>query len=86
MYCSPAVKIDAGEDPTATLGSREESEEDNLTEMLEDLFAGVILATDPLDPSRQIHLAFRLLPSKKVSNKGGSSVHIFAQFCHDIAF
>ena len=60
------VKIDAGEDPTATLGSREESEEDNLTEMLEDLFAGVILATDPLDPSRQIHLAFRLLPSKKV--------------------
>ena len=60
------VKIDAGEDPTATLGSREESEEDNVTEMLEDLFAGVILATDPLDPNRQIHLAFRLLPSKKV--------------------
>ena len=50
------------------MGSREESEEDNITEMLEDLFAGVILATDPLDPSRQIHLAFRLVPSKKVCN------------------
>ena len=54
--------------------------------MLEDLFAGVILATDPLDSSRQIHLAFRLLPSKKVSDKGDSSVHMFAQICHDIAF
>ena len=64
--CSLSVKIDAGEDPTLTLGSREESEDDNLTEMLEDLFAGVVLATDPLDPARQIHQAFRLLPSKKV--------------------
>jgi hypothetical protein len=60
-----AAKVEAGEDPSVALGTREEGEEENLPEMLEDLFASVITANDPGDPNRQIHLAFRLLPSRK---------------------
>ncbi len=66
LYDKAVAKVEAGEDPAATLGSREEStEEETLTEMLEDLFAAVITAADPTDAARQIHQAFRLLPSKK---------------------
>ena len=59
-------KIEAGEDPVAALGNRDDGDE-VLLEMLEELFAAIITATDPIDSSRQIHMAFRLLPSKRVS-------------------
>ncbi len=49
----------------ATLGNRNESDDD-LNEMLEDLFAAVIQATDPGEPGRAIHMPFRFLPSQKV--------------------
>lgn len=58
--------MEAGEDPAATLGNREESEDnDMLGEMLEDLFAAVMEGTDPSDHDRLLHLMFRLLPSQK---------------------
>lgn len=63
MFFFPA-KIEDGEDPLTTLANREESED--LNEMLEDLFASVIQATDPTDANRAIHMAFRFLPSQKV--------------------
>eukprot|EP00095_Tigriopus_kingsejongensis_P009080 maker-scaffold742_size103727-snap-gene-0.20 protein:Tk09080 transcript:maker-scaffold742_size103727-snap-gene-0.20-mRNA-1 annotation:"protein polybromo-1 isoform x2" len=59
------VKLEMGEDPVISLGNREESEDSELMEMLEELFAAVIQGTDPGDGNRQIHLAFRLLPSQK---------------------
>ena len=49
-----------------TLANREESEEGDLTEMLEDLLAVIMTASDPSDPSRSLHHPFRLLPSQKV--------------------
>lgn len=63
------AKVEAGEDPSATLGTREESEESELTDQLEDLFAAVITATDTVDPTRLLNLVFRLLPSPKVIYK-----------------
>jgi hypothetical protein len=50
------------------LGTREESEEGDLSDLLEDLFAAVMTATDPTDPTRVLNLVFRLLPSQKVVN------------------
>ena len=66
LFGKALEKIEAGEDPVAALGTREESEENDVQEMLEDLFAAVIVATDPGEGSRPWHLAFRLLPSQKV--------------------
>ena len=57
--------MEAGEDPSATLGNREESEDSELAEMLEDLFASVMTVMDTTDPERPLHLMFRLLPSQK---------------------
>lgn len=61
------AKVEAGEDPSVALGNRSEESEDSseLSEMLEDLFASVMQATDPGDPDRLLHLMFRLLPSQK---------------------
>ena len=61
------AKINEGEDPLTTLANRDESED--LNEMLEDLFSAVIIATDPSDPARQVHMAFRFLPSQKVRER-----------------
>ena len=66
LYKKALEKIEAGEDPVTSLGSREESEDSDLQEMLEDLFAAVIIASDPGEGSRPWHLSFRLLPSPKV--------------------
>ena len=52
-------KVEAGEDPAATLGNREESEESELVDMLEELFSACITAQDPADANRQIHNVFR---------------------------
>ena len=60
-----SAKVEAGEDPSATLGNREESEENDMAEMLEDLFASVMTLMDTTDPERPLHLMFRLLPSQK---------------------
>ncbi len=57
-------KVNAGEDPLATLSTREESEENEVTEMLEELFSAVIEATDTSE-NRALHTQFRLLPSQK---------------------
>ena len=59
------AKIEAGEDPMTSLANREGSDESELNEILEDLFAAVITATDPADSTRVIHTVFRLLPSQK---------------------
>ena len=59
------AKVEAGEDPSATLGNREESDENDMAEMLEDLFASVMTLMDTTDPERPLHLMFRLLPSQK---------------------
>ena len=53
----------------AKLGDREESDDGEVHEMLEDLFASVVTATDSTDTNRLLHLAFRLLPSKNVRGK-----------------
>ncbi len=58
-------KVRAGEDPVATLSNREESEEGELTEMLEELFAAVIEGKDSSE-GRLLHTQFRFLPSQKV--------------------
>lgn len=60
-----SAKVEAGEDPAATLGSREDSEENEMSEMLEELFGSVMTVTDAADPTRLLHLMFRLLPSQK---------------------
>ena len=39
--------------------------ENELGQMLEELFASVMTLTDAVDPERLIHLKFRLLPSEK---------------------
>ena len=65
-YIIFSAKIEAGEDPATTLGSREESDDtDYDKEMLEDLFASVMTLTDTTDKDRLLHLMFRLLPSQK---------------------
>ncbi len=61
-----AAKVESGEDPATSLGTREESEEGDINDQLEDLFGAVMTATDPSDPSRVLNLVFRLLPSQKV--------------------
>ena len=49
-----------------TLGNRsEESEDSEMFDMCEDLFASVMEVTDTADPERLLHLMFRLLPSQK---------------------
>ena len=58
-------KVNAGEDPLATLSNREESDENDVVEMLEELFAAVVEAKDPND-GRSLHMQFRFLPSQKV--------------------
>lgn len=65
LFTKALAKVEAGEDPSATLGDREESEEGELNEMLEDLFGAVMTATDTQDSTRPINLVFRLLPSQK---------------------
>ena len=65
LFNKALVKVEAGEDPAATLGSREDSEENEMSEMLEELFGSVMTVTDSADPSRLLHLMFRLLPSQK---------------------
>ena len=66
LFQKALAKIEAGEDPSATLGDREESDDkDEDKEMLEDLFAAVMTVTDTTDPSRLLHMMFRLLPSQK---------------------
>jgi len=52
----------AGEDPTQTLGDREDSD---LGEFLEELFGAVMMAVDAADPSRMLNIVFQLLPSRK---------------------
>ena len=41
------AKIEIGEDPATTLGNREDSEENEMEEMLEELFAAIMTVTDP---------------------------------------
>jgi len=65
LFVKAAAKVEAGEDPSATLGNREESDENDMAEMLEDLFASVMTLMDTTDPERPLHLMFRLLPSQK---------------------
>ena len=56
-------KIEIGEDPAATLGNREDSEENEMEEMLEELFAAIMTVTDPAGKYRVTHyrsLLFKL--------------------------
>ena len=47
-------------------GNKDDDGEDNeLPEMLEELFASVMTLVDEKDPERLLHLMFRLLPSQK---------------------
>jgi hypothetical protein len=64
-FTSLSAKVEAGEDPSIALGTREESEETELNDQLEELFAAVMTATDPADPGRPLNLVFRLIPSQK---------------------
>ena len=66
----------AGEDPVAKLGDREESDEAELNEALEEMLAAICQATDTSDPSRVLHMAFRLLPSKNVSIANGIEIFV----------
>lgn len=58
--------VEAGDDPVATLGDREDNDDAETVEMVEDLFASVMTATDLADPDRYLNQVFRLLPSKQV--------------------
>ena len=69
LYTKALEKIEAGEDPVAALGNREDSDEGDLQEMLEDLFAAIIVACDSGEGARPWHLAFRFLPSQKVNKR-----------------
>ena len=61
------AKVELGEDPATALGTREESEEGDINDQLEDLFAAVMTTTDPTDIGRPLNIVFRLLPSPKVT-------------------
>lgn len=80
------IKLEMGEDPVHSLGNREESDDSDGNEMLEELFAMVIQATDPADGNRPLHLAFRLLPSQTVrsfiedSDKAKSNISLNCAF------
>ncbi|CAB4068399.1 PBRM1 [Lepeophtheirus salmonis] len=67
LFNKALEKILAGENPSDSLGTREEphNEAGVLIEMLEDLLAVVMTAIDPFDPNRLVHIPFRLLPSQK---------------------
>jgi len=52
----------AGEDPSQTLGDREDSD---LGEFLEELFGAIMTASDSTEPSRLLNIVFQLLPSRK---------------------
>jgi protein polybromo-1 len=61
--------VEAGEDPVAALGDREDNDDAETTEMVEDLFGSVMTATDLGDSDRYLNQVFRLLPSKQVNKE-----------------
>ena len=66
LFSKAVTLVEAGEDPVATLGDREDNDDAETAEMVEDLFASVMTATDLADPDRYLNQVFRLLPSKQV--------------------
>ena len=66
LFAKATALVEAGEDPVATLGDREDNDDAETTEMVEDLFSSVMTATDLADPDRYLNQVFRLLPSKQV--------------------
>ena len=68
LFSKAVTLVEAGEDPIATLGDREDNDDAETTEMVEDLFASVMTATDLADSDRYLNQVFRLLPSKQVIN------------------
>ena len=66
LFAKALSIVEAGDDPVATLGDREDNDDAETAEMVEDLFASVMTATDLADPDRYINQVFRLLPSKQV--------------------
>ena len=66
LFAKALSIVEAGDDPVATLGDREDNDDAENAEMVEDLFASVMTATDLADPDRYINQVFRLLPSKQV--------------------
>ena len=67
LFVKAIALVEAGEDPVATLGDREDNDDAETTEMVEDLFGSVMTATDLGDSDRYLNQVFRLLPSKQVS-------------------
>ena len=76
LFAKALGLVEAGEDPVATLGDREDNDDAEMAEMIEDLFASVMTATDLGDPDRYLSQVFRLLPSKQV-NIMLAIVHLF---------
>ena len=70
LFAKAISAVEAGEDPVATLGDREDNDDAEMTEMVEDLFSSVMTATDLADPERHLNQVFRLVPSKQVSYNG----------------
>ena len=66
LFAKALSIVEAGDDPVATLGDREDNDDAETAEMVEDLFASVMTATDLADPDRYLNQVFRLLPSKQV--------------------
>ena len=66
LFSKALSLVEAGEDPVATLGDREDNDDAEMNEMIEDLFSSVMTATDLGDPNRYLNQVFRLLPSKQV--------------------
>ena len=69
LFAKAISLVEAGEDPVAILGDREDNDDAEIAEMIEDLFASVMTATDLGDPDRHIHQVFRLVPSKQVNSR-----------------
>jgi len=67
LFAKAIALVEAGEDPVATLGDREDNDDAETTEMVEDLFGSVMTATDIGDSDRSLNQVFRLLPSKQVN-------------------
>ena len=67
LFAKALSLVEAGEDPVATLGDREDNDDAEMAEMIEDLFASVMTATDLGDTDRYLNQVFRLLPSKQVN-------------------
>ena len=66
LFSKALALVEAGEDPVVTLGDRADNDDAETAEMVEDLFASVMTATDLTDPDRYLNQVFRLLPSKQV--------------------